>query len=1153
MIDIPQQTSTSLMEERLRTAVPHASRRTGHRFYSERFRQAVAVAVACTAPVAGQLVDETDSTFYRNYGEQVYWQQRHERDVVGLYDEFGEHITDGVNVYTLANSRLSLSLSDREKSRADSILYSTSNETNKAEFYEQFANLVLTQDRAGKLGTTFLIGNQIATRFTPLTFNKINFSGLRWDLDAPNLELSFLLSRTRPTASAMYATDQSSLVEYPTTESSFSSSYYNRGIRGDRDMSTTSPYGDYEWLWACHARTELFKRVDLGLTYINHHVSDIKHNEEWVRGNIPDGWLPGEVHFEFYDLTPEDTLDAGVYVHDVRMRINGRLVRASPAHIGDFRLALLGDNDLVLRPSMLPLPRPHDGPTPVVVAFALQPEFWVFEDGTTLGALDDIQRISFEYTVAGNYLTFVSTDRQIPLCIAGEPNDLTGEIEYRLPQKSIRSIYNAGLDASDDGEYDWPNREQDYATTYFGDYISKAPHPISVSSPAFAQAVSNGDIFARKASYNCRTHTYRYDIPVSSVTYGIDFAGELFGVSFNGELAVNRREDMLPGSEESRTTDTRLTGALHASRAFGKRFDVDASLYSIAPGWRTSLDNMQPSRYYRYTSYSTTESRTSRAYPDYLKHPTPFDNGWNNIDDNDDNDGYVESDRRPYPSDLDGNGDRALFYDDGTLRWNNDEIRTVELPTGLSTSYDDPDGTINSRHDRNVNGAPDYLEDFLLFYSDDPVFYLGHDRNNNGIADWEDDDMQPDYGYSVGSVLTSDGVKHQGIRGLQLQVSYTPAEGTAVVVGGTAEGVRDRDLVFDESAEGEHNLDDSEGRSYMAFARISREHRSTDRTLSYSIANELRAVQDGIRNDAIGYASSSVDDDLVVNYTYETDPMRYRRVVVDELVGDLSYSGVENLDYGLRLKLSAEKSLGFCNGATEDGTFYVTRTLRNPVNGDVTYASQWETYADRLVGQAHLAARASYRMDFSMDYQDWRRVLRPLNRLQITPQYKFSLTYSDEISGPTMEDPRDVAQYAAWFDDRDPTLGDSVLTVEQREQVNDVRTAWQEHTYYNRAHILSVPIVRIDYRLFENTSLQMGVQFKRFRDLQSPENSSLSTVLLGQLRARTMYHGYSVGFIIGARYRHTRYDVNTYDPVLQLGHPHDVTDMRIFANLYSGA
>jgi hypothetical protein len=49
--------------------------------------------------------------------------------------------------------------------------------------------------------------------------------------------------------------------------------------------------------------------------------------------------------------------------------------------------------------------------------------------------------------------------------------------------------------------------------------------------------------------------------------------------------------------------------------------------------------------------------------------------------------------------------------------------------------------------DRNLNGIPDYLEDFLTFYSDPPSFLYGDDWNNNGVIDAQEISIVPSYPY----------------------------------------------------------------------------------------------------------------------------------------------------------------------------------------------------------------------------------------------------------------------------------------------------------------------------------------------------------------------------------------------------------------------
>ncbi|MBD3314548.1 MAG: hypothetical protein GF344_02065, partial [Chitinivibrionales bacterium] len=942
-----------------------------------------------------------DDQFYKNYGKDEYTKLKIEKDVVGYYDDFGQHITDGVKIYSLYNEYQKLG--NEEKAVEDSIDKSLSVEEQSEDFYEKFSNLVVTQDAIGGTKSSFMIGDQISTRFTPLTFNKTNFKGIRWDLWSSKIQLSGLLSRTSPGyVSKKNNGTKSATVSFPT---SIHGQYTDRGIKGDRnlDFSKVSPYGDYEWLWSVHAQNTIANKVDVGLTYINHHVSDVKKGERWLSGNIPAGWMPGEIHFEFYDLTPLDTTDAGVYVDDVVMFVNGKEIKSRPSFQGVFRRAWKANKDYFLTPQTLPHKvNVADGDLPVVVAFKTDPSYWEFADGTgSLAGRHQIKEIAFQYTLAGNYLAFVSTDRQIPLSIDGL-RDQYGDLQYSNPQRSVQEVYedNYPIDASGDAS---KTREAELGATYFGNYIAKSSHLIAVSGKRFKAAVKHPSGEAHRpvnhAKYNVKTYKYRYGIEASSITYGVNFGGELAGINVSGEFALNQREKMIPGLDESRKKTYSWIGVLRGERELGKNFGISADLYHIAPEWRTSLDNMQVSRYFSKTTYSTKSKEDILGYPDYLEHPRPFDYGWANIDDNEDNDPYVESDRRRYPSELDAKDDRDDFYADGRLKYESKELKTMALPTTadrgerLLMVYDDPDGVVKSRNDRNKNGIPDYREDFLLYSSDPPEFELGVDLNNNGSPDYEDDDILPDYGYSVGYALTSDGYKTLGIKGLSLNFRWTPAENTTVDVGGTAEAVNDRDMVNETGAMDENALDDSEGRALVGYVTAQKEVLKRSRGIQYDIGAEARLIRDGIRNDIVKFETWQDVDGLDVAYLYYTDPLRFRQALVGNLVGSVTYNNIANFEYGFRLKLGAQKHFALINELTKDvpdreGMFYNIYTLYDRDNiEDYYYRGQWESYPDRFVSDVNVINRLSYTIDFDLDYDDWRRPLRFLNRLEITPQY----------------------------------------------------------------------------------------------------------------------------------------------------------------------
>jgi hypothetical protein len=1101
-----------------------------------------------------------DESFYQNYGKETYAKLKIEKDVSGRYDMFGEHITDGVFLYDLHNE--SAVLSNPREHPDDSTRSSTSNEYQKRDFFEKFSNLVITQDAIGGSKSSFLIGDQITTKFSPLTFNKTNFKGIRWDIWTSKLQFSALLSRTRPGFLSKAGYDGKALVEYPLTEQTFPgtsiSSGDDKGFSGNGiDFSSKSPYGDYDWLWAVHAQRNIANKVDVGLSYINHHMSDVKKGEQWLRGDVPNGWMPKEVHFEFYDMTPLNLNDAGVYVYDVTMFVNGKEVVAQNEQGGAFRRVFVGTPDSVLAPRELGTAPPQNGNIPLIVAFKTDPTVWKFKnDGTTLTSNSRIKTLTFKYSVAGNYLVFVSTSKQIPLGLMGMTDPNTNVVKYEYAEKTVEDIFvgkyqqplkiNAPLAGADFGTRSF------YSTTYFGEYIRQSPKVLNMPVKQFNDACRKDQVNANLLSdqararkdYNFYTYDYQYGINISSVTYGLDFKGELGGVKFSGEVAVNQREDKLPTVKGDRASTTRLSGSFKGEKAIGKKSGVNGELYYISPDWETNRDNLHVSRYFKETSYK------GPGY-DYLAYPRPLGNDWNNIDDNDDNDAFVESDRRHYPADR-SNDEQGLFYGDGTMGLG--ETKKLVLPTDMTMTYDDPDGVIQSKDDRNRNGIRDYNEDFLLFSADPPVFELGADLNNNGIPDYEDDDILPDFGHSVGYTVTDAGIKTQGIQGVSLNYRLTPNERWTVDIGGVAEGILDHDLngvadIFDASkSDAGRSL--FEGKSFVLYNTMKFELLRRSRGILLQFGNEIRAIRDAIRNDAIQSLGMDLNGTYLVSYYYYLDQLNFRRAILDNLVADLTYNNIPNFEYVIRLKLGGQQRLGI---AGEE--FQTTYSFYDRVRERTVYSSSPpEPYDSRTIGSAYLVNRASYKIGFKNEFEDWRRVFNGFNRLEIIPQYKLGVFTSKEIRGPTENDPRNVAEDFR-LDPNGDGLVDTVggtATPDNASKADSLRIVNSQYRANNIVQILSVPIIRANFKIAENTQLQFGVQWARLIDHVTPEDNCVGTTILGQIVSKANYKGYNVTFFLGGRWRNYNYDVNTYDPVQLTGSRFDMKNFEFFAQIYSG-
>ncbi len=1136
----------------------------------------IMVGILVPAALVAQSLTEKlrkEEGFYNNYGKQEYSRLKIEENVIGLYDLFGEHITDGVHLYELSNE--TNLLNNARLGVHDSMEYSRSLEYQKEDFYENLSNLAITQDAIGGMKTSFIIGNRISTRFTPLTFNKTNYRGIRWDVWSPGVQWSFLLSRTRPGFLSKRDRTGRAEVQYPISGLDYADPERADKYRSGGDHSDASPYGDYEWLMALHTQNTIANKIDVGLTYINHHLSDVRRGEQWLSGDVPDDWMPGEIHFEFYDMTQYNKDDAGAYVHDVTMMINGREVVPKPAYRGAFRRTFVAYRDsTTLTPAQLPIPRPQSGHTPIIVAFKTDPKYWMFRDGSVLINKKDIKKIDFRYTVAGNYKVFVSTSKQIPLGLAGEKNPQTGDTTYYHPEKMVTDIYdnNVEIDYQPSRALFYQADADEVSTTYFGKYIRQAPRILTINRSEFERVCNEENVYRELLSrpgyardkYNFNTYEYSYRINVSSITYGLNFAGELGGIDFSGEFALNRRANKFPASGGSTGMINNWATRLNASKSLTEKLGISDSLYFLSPQWRTSLDELMPSQYFNRTHYQGKElSMYNREFGiDFLDYPKPLGGEWRNIEDNDDNDPFVENQRRTYPSDK-GSGSQGDFYQDGALK--NDELMPegsnyfVLLPSGMPMIYDDPDGVITSKNDRNKNGIQDYRESFLLFQSDPPYFELGLDLNNNGVEDYYDDDLLPDYGFHVPYLITANGIQTQGVLGNKLDFSWKPDSRTVLNAGVVVENALDRDmsgnidgLQWDEFDP--FSTEWFDDKSLVGYLTAKREVLRRSIGIRYMFGNELRLISDAIRNDRITTHGEVSEGDYNVFYTYDIDPLDYRRAVLDNVVGSITYSQIRNFEYQARGRIGLEKRFAI------DKDFTTRVTYFDVVTNDLIFDEKQSRYKNKLLGNFHLVVKEKYDILFDVDYSDWRAPLNFINRLKITPMYKLQYDLQKEIAGDISPDPRnletnlryDVSGEKGEPDGAIDTVYDKISD-EEMDIILDLRFEASEFRRNNMHEVINVPIVRANYKIAENTRFELGVEWKRYLDIITSEKNHQKLTVIGNVVSESNYSGYDVTFFLGAKWTRHDYDFNLRDPVILTGSLHDMRQWTFFAKLYSGS
>jgi hypothetical protein len=115
---------------------------------------------------------------YENYASELYKAYSQELQTLKYYDDFGNYLVEGVNVFLFNQPRPGLG----------SVI--------KYKYYRNyFNNLVISQDTYKGFSTSLIVGDAIRTKFSSLTLDKARFNGIRWDGATKKNKFSLLSSR----------------------------------------------------------------------------------------------------------------------------------------------------------------------------------------------------------------------------------------------------------------------------------------------------------------------------------------------------------------------------------------------------------------------------------------------------------------------------------------------------------------------------------------------------------------------------------------------------------------------------------------------------------------------------------------------------------------------------------------------------------------------------------------------------------------------------------------------------------------------------------------------------------------------------------------------------------------------------------------------
>jgi hypothetical protein len=173
----------------------------------------------------------------------------------------------------------------------------------------------------------------------------------------------------------------------------------------------------------------------------------------------------------------------------------------------------------------------------------------------------------------------------------------------------------------------------------------------------------------------------------------------------------------------------------------------------------------------------------------------------------------------------------------------------------------------------------------------------------------------------------------------------------------------------------------------------------------------------------------------------------------------------------------------------------------------------------------------------------------------VIPQYKIHYTMRRELKGPpeTQEDPRNLEQNIRIDHDRDGEIDEILDDVGANlDSADAIFERWATYQRNNYSYLLNAPILRVDYKIAENTKFQFGYQWLRYYDIVSPESNETRHVWLAQIVSKAQWKGYSVTFFLGGKYYVDDFDVNQRDAVVYRGSLFDEKGYEFFAKLFSG-
>lgn len=622
-------------------------------------------------------------------------------------------------------------------------------------FARLFNYVVVGSDGTDDWQSRIIWANEIRTRLTPLTVKMSNLKGLRIDWGTENNSFTALFS---PLSTSQLGRQQKDHIVL--SKSLMLGAHYQRRVGF----------------------------LNFGGTFINAHqyeplVGNAAQSLKGVVGAIQTA--PALLAIRISDNSPQDSR-GGPVLHDIRVFVNGRerpelepfIVRLS--HRGDERQSYVAG--LLRSGERKPLPalannyqrinrRSGNTYDPYITYAGFDAElyyrgmefpFWidhlyyrdlvlhgpnhVVNQGHDGSQLDVIVHEEFAHDLALASGDFgFATRSELPQAYNGneygilyvdlEPLDeYIQSVEVRL---AVANDYHIEL-----SEIDMSGRSPQPPEPNYRDRYRHA---------SFFRTVARAS--GNPQSSPIRTVRVRSGASTGLSLYSGHVSGVYRGFEINAEFARSTRNyQYVSGEPAPRVSRDALSTQARSRELYpGQRSAVSDNAYYVAvtrafERWRFGVEHFSMGPLY------STEFRTfvGRDEEDLFANPVAYNNAILHrfVEDNDDDDRYPDSWYFNFPmpdntqSDLDG-----IF-------------------PGLD---EDRDGVPDTN--KNFDAQPDYLEPFLMYTSDPPIYDYGLDLNHNDFIDARENDTDPDYPYD------------QNLGGLHLYGTLKLAEGLGLTIG----------------------------------------------------------------------------------------------------------------------------------------------------------------------------------------------------------------------------------------------------------------------------------------------------------------------------------------------------------------------------------